>query len=127
MIQLVFAIVFLSSAWAAWRRNPLYSRRSVVRAIGVILLAIAGAIALIIAAVKLTEGKSPAVSFTAMGVVIVVDTLALIFVIQAMTVPQESKPASLPHATKLVTTNRKKVYKWAKVFGIIILVFAIPG
>jgi hypothetical protein len=62
-----------------------------------------------------------------MGVVIVVDTLALIFVIQTFTVPRESKPTSLPHATKLVTTNRKKVYKWVKVFAIIILVFAIPG
>jgi len=127
MIQLVFAVVFMFSAWAAWRRNPLYSRRSILRSIFVILLAIAGALALIIAAVKLTEGKSAAVSFSAMGVVIVVDTLALIFVIQTFTVPTESKPTSLPHATKLVTTNRKKVYKWAKVLGIIILVFAIPG
>jgi hypothetical protein len=127
MIQLVFAGVFLFSAWAGWRRNPLYSRRSMLRAIFVILLAIAGAIALIGAAVKLTEGKSAAVTFSAMGVVIVVDTLALIFVIQTMTVPQESKPSSVPHATKLVTTNRVKVYKWARVFAIIILVFAIPG
>jgi hypothetical protein len=127
MIQLVFAIVFLFSAWAAWRRNPLYSRRSVVRAIFVVLLAIAGAVALIAGTVKLTANRSPALFFSAMGVVIVVDTLALIFVIQTMTVPRESKPSSLPHATKLVTTNRKKVYKWARVFGIILLVFGIPG
>jgi hypothetical protein len=127
MFQLVFAVIFLCSAWAAWRRNPLYSRRSALRSIAVVLLAIAGAIALIIAAVKLTAGRSAAVSFSAIGVVIVVDTLTLIFVIQTFTTPQESKPTSLPHATKLVTTNRVKVYKWAKVFAIIIAVSAIPG
>jgi hypothetical protein len=127
MIQLVFAVVFLFSAWGAWRHNPLYSRRSTLHSIAVVLLAIAGAIALIVAVVKLTEGRSPAVSFSAIGVVIVVDTLTLIFVIQTFTTPQESKPTSLPHATKLVTTNRVRVYKWARVFAIIILVFAIPG
>jgi hypothetical protein len=127
MFQLVFAVVFLFSAWAAWRRNPLYSRRSTLRSIAVVLLTIAGATALIIAAVNLTEGKSAAVVFTAMGVVIVVDTLALIFIIQTFTVPQGSKPTSLPHATKLVTTNRVKVYKWVKVFAIIILALAVPG
>lgn len=127
MVQLVFALLFLFSAWAAWRRHPLYSRRSTLRAIFVVLLAVAGAITLIVAAVKFSEGRSPAVGFSAIGVVIVVDTLALIFIITAFTTPRESKPASLPHATHLVTTNRAKVYKWAKVFAIIIGVFLIPG
>ena len=127
MIQLVFAILFLFSAWAAWRRNPLYSRRSTLRALLVVLLAIVGAITLIVAVVKLTEGRSMAVSLSAIGVVIVVDTLALIFIITAFTTPQESKPASLPHATHLVTTNRAKVYKWVKVFAIIIGACLVPG
>ena len=60
----------------------------------VVLLAIAGAITLIVAAVKLSEGRSPAVAFSAIGVVIVVDTLALIFIIQAFTTPSEAKPTS---------------------------------
>ncbi len=127
MIQLVFAIVFLFSAWGAWRRNPLYSRRATLHSLFVVLLAIAGAIALIVAAVKLSEGRPPAVAFSAIGVVIVVDTLTLIFIIQAFTTPSEAKPTSLPHATKLVTTNRVKVYKWARVFAIVILVSAVPG
>jgi hypothetical protein len=127
MFQLIFAVIFLFSAWGAWRHNPLYSRRSTLRTIAVVLLAIAGAIALIVAVVNLTAGKSEAVIFSAMGAVIVVDTFALILIIQTFTVPKESKPTSLPHATKLVTTNRHKVIKWVKVFAIIILVFAIPG
>lgn len=127
MIQLVFAVVFLFSAWAGWRRNPLYSRRATLHSAFVVLLAIAGAIALIVAAVKLTEGRSPAVLFSVIGVVIVVDTLTLIFTIQTFTTPSDAKPTSLPHATKLVTTNRVKVYKWARVFAIVILVSAVPG
>ena len=127
MIQLVFAIVFLFSAWGAWRRNPLYSPRATLRSLFVVLSAIAGAIALIVAAVKLSQGRSAAFSYSAIGVVIVVDTLALIFVIQTFTTPTEARPTSLPHATKLVTTNRVKVYKWARVFAVLILVFAIPG
>jgi hypothetical protein len=127
MFQLIFAVVFLFSAWGAWRHNPLYSRRSALRTIAVVLLAIAGAIALIIAAVNLTQGRSEAVQFSAMGAVIVIDIFALILIIYAVAVPKESKPTSLPHATKLVSTNRHKVLKWVKVFAIVILVFAIPG
>ena len=127
MLQLILAVVFLFSAWAAWRRNPLYSRRSTARSIAVVLPAIAGAIALIAAVVKLTEGRSAAIAFSAIGVVIVVDTLTLIFVIQTLTTPSEAKPTSLPHATKLVTTNRVKVYKWARNCAIVVLVCAIPG
>ncbi|MGC2301217.1 MAG: hypothetical protein WA476_20605 [Acidobacteriaceae bacterium] len=127
MFQLIFAVLFLFSAWGAWRHNPAYSRRSTLRTIAVLLLAIAGAIGLIVAAVNLTAGKSEAVIFSAAGAVIVIDTFALILIIQTFTVPKESKPTSLPHATKLVTTNRVKVIKWVKVFAIIIVVFAIPG
>jgi hypothetical protein len=127
MFQLIFAVLFLFSAWGAWRHNPTYSRRSALRTIAVVLLAIAGAIALIIGAVNLTQGRSEAVQFSAMGVVIVIDIFALILIIQTFAVPKESKPTSLPHATRLVTTNRHKVIKWAKVFAIVILAFAIPG
>jgi hypothetical protein len=98
-----------------------------VRSAGVVLLAIAGAVLLIVAAVRLTANRSPAVFYSVMAVVIVVATLSLIFTIQAFTVPQDAKPSSVPHATRLVTTNRVKVYKWVRVFAVILLVSAIPG
>ena len=47
MIQLVFAIFLMTGAWAAWRRNPLYSTRSTLRSAAIALLAIAGVIVLI--------------------------------------------------------------------------------
>ena len=127
MVQVVFAVVFLFSAWAVWRRNPLYSRRAALHTLLVVLLAIAGAIPLMVAAVKLTISRPGALSYSVLGAAIVVDTLAMIFVILVFTTPREAKPTSLPHATRLVTTNRAKVYKWAKVFGVILLVCLIPG
>jgi hypothetical protein len=127
VLQLIFAILMMTGAWAAWRRNPLYSTRSTLRAAGIATLGIAGVIALIIAAVNLTSGKSEAVFFSTMAVVLVFGTLALIFLIMAVTVPKESKPAALPGSVRLVSINRRKVYKWFKLFAALIAVFAMGG
>jgi hypothetical protein len=127
MLQLVFAIFFLISAWAGWRRNPLYSTRSTLRAVGVGLLAIAGAILLIAATVRLTENRSPVVFGISMGTVIIVVTLGLVYIVQTLSAPPGSKPTSLPHATHLVTNNRRIVLTWAKILGSILIGSAIPG
>ena len=127
MPQLIFAILMMTSAWAAWRRNPLYSSRSTLRAAVIATLGIAGVIALIIAAVNLTSGKSETVFFSTMAAVLVFGTLALIFLIMAVTVPKESKPAALPGSVRLVSINRRKVYKWFKLFAALIAAFAMGG
>ena len=127
LIQLVFAVCMMIGAWTAWRRNPLYSARSTLRSALIALLAIVGVIALIIAAVTLTSGKSDAVIFTTLGVVIVFGTLALIFIIQAVTVPKESKPAALPHSVKLVSNNRRKMVRWVKVLAVVLGICALAG
>jgi hypothetical protein len=131
VLQLFFAILLMISAWGAWRRNPLYSTRSTLRSAAIVLLAIAGVIVLIVATVNLTANRSVAVVGSAMAAVTIIGTLALIFIIQAVTVPKESHPAALPHSVKLVTVNRRKMYKWVKVFAILIAIFAlgalVPG
>jgi hypothetical protein len=127
VLQLVFAIFLMLGAWTAWRRNPMYSARSTLRAAVIILLAIAGLIALIVATVNFTINRSPVVAGGALAAVIIVGALSMIFLIQAVTVPRESKPAALPHSVKLVTTNRRKIYTWLKVFAILIGVFALGG
>jgi hypothetical protein len=125
MPQLIFAILLMFGAWGAWRRNPTYSARTSLRAIAVAILGIAGAISLIIATVNLTANRSPAVIGSALAAVIVFVTLGLIFLIQAVSVPRESKPTSVPHSIKLVTNNRRKMYVWVKVFAILLGIFAI--
>jgi hypothetical protein len=125
MFNLIFAVCLIFSAWAAWHRNPTYSGRSTLRAALIVLLAIAGAIALIGAAVNLTIHASPVVSGVTLAVTIVVATLSLIFIIQAATVPKESKPAALPHSVKMVNVYRRKVAVWLKVFALAMLAFGI--
>ncbi len=127
MYQLPLAFLMMFGAWAAWRRNPMYSSRATLRTAAVTLLAIGGAVLLIIATINLTAHRSVAVVAGAMGAVIVIDSLALIFIIQAVSVPKESKPAALPHSVHLVTTNRVKVLKWLKVFAVLIAVCALGG
>lgn len=125
MIQLIFAIFLMTGAWAAWRRNPMYSKRSTLRAAGISLLAIIGVILLIVATVNFTMNRSPVVAGIALAAVIIFGTLALIFIISAVSTPKESKPAALPHSVKLVTNNRRKMYVWVKVFAILLGIFAI--
>lgn len=127
MIQLGFALLMMFSAWAAWRRNPMYSTRSTLRAVIVIVLAVAGVVAMMVAAVKLSINRSPTVAGIVIGSTIVFGTLALIFIIQAATVPKESKPASLPHSVHLVTNNRRKIVRWLKVLGVLVVLFALAG
>ena len=127
VLQLILAVGLMLSSWAAWRRNPMYSARHTVRTAAIVLLAIAGAVVLIISAVNLARNASPGVAACIMVVTIVVDTLALIFIIQAVTVPKESRPAALPHSVRLVTTNRRKIYIWLKVLGVLVLAFALGG
>jgi hypothetical protein len=131
MLPLIFSFFLIAGAWAAWRRNPLYSARSTLRSAAIVLLGIAGLIVLIVATVNLTVNRSPVVAGSAMAAVILVGTLGLIFLIQAVTVPKQSRPAALPHSVKLVTDNRRKMIKWVKVFAVLIAIFAlgalIPG
>jgi len=91
------------------------------------LLAIAGVILLIVATVDLTINRSPVVAGIALSAVIIFGTLALIFIITAVSTPKESKPAALPHSVKLVTNNRRKMYVWVKVFAILLGIFALAA
>jgi hypothetical protein len=120
-------MLLIVGAWSAWRRSPMYSRRSTLHAAFIILLAVAGGVGLIVATVQLTINRSPVVAGSAMAVAIVVSTLSMIFFIQAATVPKESKPAALPHSAKLVNVNRWKVFKWAKVFAVLLAFFGLGG
>jgi hypothetical protein len=133
MFPVLFALVSAVGAWIAWRRNPLYSTQSTLRSAAFVLLAIAAMIGILVAAVNLTIHRSPAVALSTLGAVIVFCTLSLIFIIQAVTTPQEAKLATvLPPSAKLVHIHRHKVYKWAKFFAIllvflVILAIVIPG
>jgi hypothetical protein len=133
MIPVLFALISAVGAWAAWRRNPLYSTRSTLRSAAYVLLAIAAVIGLVVGAVNLVINRSPVVAGVTLGVVIIFGTLALIFIIQSVSTPKEAKLATeLPPTAKLVHVHRQKVYQWAKVFAISVVILgvlaiALPG
>ncbi len=133
MFPVLFALLSAAGAWMAWRRNPLYSKRSTLRSGALVLVAIAAVIGIVVIAVNLTINRSPIVMGSTIAAVIVFGALSLIFIVQAVTTPKEAKLAvGLPPSAKLVHIHRKKVYKWAKSFAILlaclgILAIAIPG
>jgi len=98
-----------------------------------VLLAIAAVIGLVVGAVNLIINRSPVVAGIMLGVVIIFGALALIFVIQSVTTPQQAKLVTVPPpSAKVVHIHRQKVYKWVKFFAILlgilgIMAVAIPG
>lgn len=129
MSLVLFALLTVAGAWVAWRRNPLYSTWSTLRAVGVVGLAVAAVITVIVAAINLTIHKSAPVALGTMLAVVIFATLALIFLIQTMSTP---RVPAVPTSVKLVNTHRQKTYRWWKRFGIMvpvvgILVVVIPG
>jgi hypothetical protein len=126
MLMALFAILSAVGAWTAWRHNPLYSARSTLRSAAVVLLAIAAMIGIIVTAVNLTINRSPAVVGATMAAVIVFSALSMIFIIQAVSTPSAEKLTTvLPPSAKLVHIHRKKFYKLAKFFAILLAIFGI--
>jgi hypothetical protein len=115
-------------AWMAWRRNPLYSTASTLRFLAVAVLSIAALIAVIVATVSLTAKLSAPWVVVIMSAVAVVGALAMIFIIQAASTPREARlTTALPAGAKLVHVHRRKVYRWGKIFAILLTACAVMG
>jgi hypothetical protein len=133
MLPLLFAVVLGVGAWTAMRRNPAYAKQSMWRPLLVILLAVGAMLLAVVAAVTLTAHKSPMVVGITLGSVIVVGTLAMVFIISSATTPKTAKLTStLPAGAKLVHLHRQKTYGWAKFLAALVAVlcalgFVLPG
>jgi hypothetical protein len=128
MIPALIALLSIAGAWTTWRRNPLYSTRSALHSLLIVLLAIAALIATIVAAVNFTEGKSGVVVGITMGAVVIFGAFGMIFVIQTFTTPKEAQlHTAVPPSAKLVNVHRKKVYKWTKIVAIVSACFGLLG
>jgi hypothetical protein len=133
MLAVVFALISATGAWLAWRRNPLYSTRSTLRTVAFAGLAIGAVIALIVATVTLTINRPAAVAMSALGAVIIASTLALIFIIQAVSTPKDARlTTALPASAQMQQLHRRTVYGWAKLFAAVlaalaVLALVVPG
>lgn len=126
MLPVLFALLSAVGAWMAWRRNPLYTTRSSLRTVVYVLLSIAALGGLIVGAVNLVIHRSPVVAGVTIGVVVIFGTLALIFIIQSVSTPKDAQLATvLPPSAKMVHVHREKVYKWAKVFAVAVVILGI--
>jgi hypothetical protein len=128
MLMACIALLSAGGAWMTWRRNPLYETRSAFKSLVIVLLSIAGVVAVIMGAVNFSMGKSPVVFGVTMAAVILFGAFSLIFVIQTVTVPKEAKlETALPPSAILVHVHRQKVYKWIKFLSILIVSLGILG
>jgi hypothetical protein len=128
MITAALALFGAFGAWLAWRRNPMYSASSSVRILGVVAVSIAVLVLAVVGAVKFTENRSGPVVLGTMLTVVVLGSLAMIFIIQTATTPKEARLATaLPASAALVQVHRQKVYHWAKVLGALVAIFAVLG
>ena len=123
----------MAGAWTTWRRNPLYSTRSALHSLAIVLLAMAALVAAIVAAVNFAEGRSELVAGITMGAVVILGAFGMIFVIQTFATPKEAQlHTALPPSAKLVNVHRRKVYKAAKITATVaagfgLLGFVLPG
>jgi hypothetical protein len=133
MWMVALALLSVVGAWHAWRRNPAYSNRSTWRLVGVTALSIIALILVIATAVKLTIHRSEAVAMGTLFAVIVIGALGMIFIIQYASTPKSARlTTAVPASATLVHVYRRKVYKLAKFFAVLLalcgaLALLIPG
>jgi hypothetical protein len=120
------ALLCVIGAWHAWRRNPAYSGRSTLRLVGVTALAIIALMSVIVAVVNLTMDRPPVVAMSAMFAVVVLGALGMIFIIQYVSTPKSARlTTEVPASATLVNVYRRKVYKLAKFFAILLAIVAV--
>jgi hypothetical protein len=114
-MAVVFTLMSIAGAWAAWRHSPFRTGQSGWRVVGILLLLVAAATGAIVAAVNLMQGLSEALQLGVLGTVIVVTSLAMIFSMQAVATPKAARlVTSLPPSARVATVHRQKFYGWMK-------------
>jgi hypothetical protein len=125
MWMVALALLSVVGAWQAWRRNPAYSNRSTLRLVGVTALSIIALVLVIAAAVNLTIHRSPAAVMGTMFAVVVLGALGMIFIIQYVSTPKSARlTTALPPSAKIVHVYRRKVYKLASFFALLLALCA---
>jgi hypothetical protein len=129
MYLAIFALLSAVGAWAAWRNNPLYSRMATLRFIAAIAVGAALVVGIILAALNLTANSTPLVTNATLALVVLVGTIAFIWIILAASTP---KVPPLPRATTLVRVHREKLVPYARWFvgsmlALGLLALLVPG
>jgi hypothetical protein len=124
-MQIVWAFFVLATgicAWKAWRRNPLYSRKSTVKAGTVWLLGSALAIGLARLVANHSSGRSPAVLTLSCAALLAAIILGLYAASRRIT---EGPADKTPRRTKPGDRYRRKLYPWLLGFATLLLLLLV--
>lgn len=132
MLTAGWCLLTVIGAWLTYRRTPFYSLKSALRSLGLTLLMIATAAAVIVLTIRAIDGRSVVVQSTALAIVVLLCTLGLIFGVSAVFTPAESRlTTALPPDAALVTLHRARILPWvrvvAAVLGASLLLMGVPG
>jgi len=122
MYMLGFALMAVVSGWVAWRNNPMFSVRSTLRfllAVGLMLAVVIG-VMIQVSQYSVTHPGPPA--YVGLGATILLGTIAMIWVVIVVSTP---KSAPLPQTAKMLTPNRRKVWRWGRRFTWTVLALAV--
>jgi hypothetical protein len=128
MYMIPFCLMAVLSAWVAWRNNPLFSARSTIRFLLTVGLMLAVVIAAIFKAADYSTEHQGPVGFTLIGAVILFGTIAMIWVVIAVSTP---KSAPLPASANILHVHRAKLWVWGKryvwtVLALLLLELVLP-
>ena len=113
MYLMGFCLLAAVSGWVAWRNNPMFSVRSTLRFLLAVGLMLAVFIGVMVQVAQYSVAHPGPVAYVAIGATVVFGTIAFIWVIIAASTP---KSAPLPKTAKMLTPNRRKVWKWGRRF-----------
>ncbi len=106
---LLFAILSLTGAWAAWRRSPLYSHQTTLKLVAVYLVIVGVILSATPAIMGGDLAHSPVTQAILIGLLIIGVGIGATAGIIRIT---DSHLAKLPLQARIVTTERHKVQRW---------------
>lgn len=114
----LFCVGIALAAWQSWRRNPLYSLKSTLESVAVILLGLALAIGFCVLIAFHLPSQSLAV--TIMGIMTLISAIALGISAVSMRIT-DGPIARVPAGTKPDNKNRRKLTSWLLGAGLVLL------
>jgi hypothetical protein len=132
MLTAVWCLFISISAWTTLRHMPFATLKSTLRTVGLTLLMLGAATAVIASTAWLVDGRSLAVQNIALAAVVILCTLGLILGVSAVSTPPGARLTTrLPPTVRPVTLHRARILPWvrvwAKILGGSLLLMLVPG
>jgi len=132
MFTAVWCLFVFVSAWTTLRHTPYATLKSTFKTVGLTLLMLGAAAAVIASTAHLVDGQSVDAQNIALAAVAILCTLGLILGISAVSTPPGARLTTrLPSHVTAVTLNRARILPWVRVLAKILagslLLMLVPG